>query len=200
MVEQVNMRIIELSSIQAIMLSIVIWGLLQTLAAFICLKIPDRFFDPERFFFRSHGWEDDGRVYNRVLKVHVWKQWLPDGGAVLKNGYRKKKLDNLSPVSLRRFQIESCRGELSHWLAIMPFWVFGLFAPPEVIGIMLVYALVINGPCIIAQRYNRPRVHRILEKMMRAELVAGKMAPEPTVTEENQQSLRRPDSHSRRLP
>lgn len=52
-----------------------------------------------------------------------------------------------------------------HWLGILPFWVFGLFAPPGVIWIMLAYALIVNLPCIIAQRYNRPRVYALLKKL-----------------------------------
>jgi glycosyl-4,4'-diaponeurosporenoate acyltransferase len=30
---------------------------------------------------------------------------------------------------------------------------------------MLIYALLINLPCIIAQRYNRPRVAKVLAKI-----------------------------------
>lgn len=32
---------------------------------------------------------------------------------------------------------------------------------------MLIYALLVNLPCIIAQRYNRPRVQRLLNRMKR---------------------------------
>jgi glycosyl-4,4'-diaponeurosporenoate acyltransferase len=51
-----------------------------------------------------------------------------------------------------------------HWLAILPFRVFGFFTPPIVILYMLIYALAINMPCIIAQRYNRPRIVRIVAR------------------------------------
>ncbi len=61
------------------------------------------------------------------------------------------------------FLKESCRAEFSHIIAIFPFWIFGLFAPFTVVPIMLVYALLVNVPCIIAQRYNRPRILKILE-------------------------------------
>ena len=34
---------------------------------------------------------------------------------------------------MRRFLVESCRAEATHFLAILPFWAFGFLAPPEVI-------------------------------------------------------------------
>ncbi|MEA5061120.1 MAG: hypothetical protein VB015_01720 [Erysipelotrichaceae bacterium] len=64
-----------------------------------------------------------------------------------------------------QFLIESARGELTHWLAILPFWVFGFFAPSYIIPIMLAYALIVNLPCIIVQRYNRPRIKKLLKMM-----------------------------------
>jgi glycosyl-4,4'-diaponeurosporenoate acyltransferase len=137
-------------------------------AALICLNLPDRFFSPDSFLFRSHILERDERLYNRLFGVRRWKHLLPDGGNILKKqGFRKKKLDDFSEETLQRFLIESARGELTHWFAIFPFWLFWLFTPPIVPWIMLVYALLVNIPCIIAQRYNRPRVLRLLQKKSR---------------------------------
>ena len=76
----------------------------------------------------------------------------------------EKNLTDYSQENLKRFLIETSRGELVHWLGILPFWVFGLFAPPQIIWIMLAYALIVNLPCIIAQRYNRPRVYALYQK------------------------------------
>jgi len=82
-----------------------------------------------------------------------------------KRGFKKRSLENFSKENLNRFLIESSRGEMTHWLAIFPFWLFGFFTPPHAVWIMLAYALAVNMPCIIAQRYNRPRVKRLLESM-----------------------------------
>ena len=78
--------------------------------------------------------------------------------------FRKKNLEHVTHANLQRFLIESCRAEMTHVFAILPFWVFGFIAPPEVIWIMLIYAVAINLPCIIAQRYNRPRIQILMEK------------------------------------
>jgi hypothetical protein len=83
-------------------------------------------------------------------------------GAALLGNRLPERLLRAKWFSERRFILESKRAELVHWLAILPFWVFGLWGPPIVIPIMFVYALAVNLPCIIAQRYNRPRLLRLL--------------------------------------
>ena len=159
------MRLIFLSDELTIILCFVVWPVLQVGAALICLNLSDRYFSPESFFFRTRCFEKEGRIYDRIFRVSRWKHLLPDGGMIWKKrGFKKKKLDSFSEVNLNRFLVESARGEMTHWLAIFPFWVFWFFTPPIVPWIMLIYALMINIPCIIAQRYNRPRVHRLLSR------------------------------------
>ncbi len=160
------MQIFYPSQLVAILLIFAIWGGLPLLTAWLCLFLPDAMFDPRRFFWRSFRWERDGRVYETVFHIKSWKHLLPDGGGLSKaRGYQKRKLTDYSEDNLRRFLIESARGELSHWLGILPFWVFGFFAPPSIIWIMLAYALAVNMPCIIAQRYNRPRIVKLLNRL-----------------------------------
>jgi len=64
---------------------------------------------------------------------------------------------------LEEFIIQTGRGEIAHWLQILPFWVFGFWCPPYMLWFMLFYALLVNLPCILAQRYNRPRLIRVNE-------------------------------------
>lgn len=148
-----------------ILLCFLVWLVLQVSAALVCFNLPDRFFSPDSFFFRSHRFENGGRIYNTIFLVKRWKHLLPDGGTVWKKkGFKKKKLDNFSEENLNRFLIESARGELTHWLAIFPFWVFWFFTPPYVPWLMLLYALLANMPCILVQRFNRPRVIRLIKR------------------------------------
>ena len=160
------MRIIFFSDKLTIVLCVIIWPIIQVTAALICLYLPDRFFLPDSFLFCTRNFEKEGRIYDSFFKVSRWKHLLPDGGAIFKKrGFRKKKLDSFSSEYLNRFLIESARGELTHWLAILPFLIFGFLALPQVILYMLIYALLVNMPCIIAQRYNRPRVSRLLKRI-----------------------------------
>lgn len=159
------MRVIYLSETWTILLCFIVWMLIQVSAAIFCLRLPDSCLSPDSFFFKTHFFEKEGQIYDRFFRVRKWKQCLPDGGAVWKKrGFRKRNLKNFSPEYLNRFLIESVRGELTHWLAIIPFWVFGFFTPPGVVWIMLLYALLVNLPCIITQRFNRPRLQRLLNK------------------------------------
>jgi glycosyl-4,4'-diaponeurosporenoate acyltransferase len=160
------MRLILLPDVWTLVLCFVLWPVFQVAAALLCLNLPDRFFDPENALFRTRPWEKGGRIYERLLHIRRWKRLLPDGAAAWKKrGYQKKRLESFSRQNLTRYLTESARGELTHWLAILPFWIFGFFTPPYVILLMLAYALIVNVPCIAAQRYNRPRVQRTLKSI-----------------------------------
>ena len=143
-------------------LCFLLWPLFQVAISIACLKIKDQKFDYNKFPYKTYKWEKEGKIYDKIFKVSKWKKFLPDGGAIMKGGYKKKNITDFSRENFQKFVIESCRAELSHLLAIFPFWVFGLFAPIEVIYIMLAYALIVNLPCIITQRFNRPRFIRLI--------------------------------------
>ncbi len=157
------MRVLHLPAILNIALASLLWAAIHLGTAWVCLRLPDAFFGPDNFLFRTRPFEKGGQFYETAFRVTRWKGLLPDGGGwSKKKGFRKKQLESLEPEYLRRFLAESARGELTHWMAILPFWVFGFFLPPAVIPFMLAYALLANLPCIIAQRYNRPRIQRYL--------------------------------------
>ena len=162
------MQIFHLPSIWTILLCFIVWPVIQYSAAFFCLNIPDRIFRTNSIFFRTHSFEREGRIYDQIFRVSSWKHLLPEGSIAPKQRrYEKKHLTDFTEENLNRFLLESARAELTHWLAIIPFWLFGLFVPAKVVGYMLIYALLVNLPCIIAQRYNRPRVQRLLNRMKR---------------------------------
>jgi glycosyl-4,4'-diaponeurosporenoate acyltransferase len=167
------MQILFLPRPYAIALCFLLWAVIQTLISLLCLKIPNRYFRPDRFPFASFGFERGGDIYREWLKVNRWKKYLPDGGALMGVEFRKKNLEHVTHANLQRFLTESCRAEMTHVLAIIPFWVFGFVAPPEVIWMMLIYAIAVNLPCIIAQRYNRPRVQSLMKKRFRKEETDG---------------------------
>ncbi len=158
------MQILYLPAPITVLLCFAMWFVINLGAALICLKIPDNWLSPERFLFRTRRWENGGRLY-RALGVHYWKKLLPDGASIVKGGYRKKNITDYSLENMNRFAMESCRAELTHLLAIFPFWIFGLIVPPPILLYMLIYALIFNLPCIIAQRYNRPRITALIDQM-----------------------------------
>lgn len=157
------MQLIFLPKPLAILLCFFLWAVFQLAATWICIRLPDKYLDASRFPFRTFAWERGGAFY-RLLLVHRWKKFLPDGGAIRGPEYRKKSLERISEAHLRWFLVESCRAEAGHFLAILPFWTFGFIGPPEVIWYMLAYSLAINIPCVLVQRYNRPRMMDVLAR------------------------------------
>lgn len=161
------MQLFEFPVWVSILLCLFIWGGLQTFFAMISQKLPARWFQYTNWYFSTKPFEKQGSIYKTVFKIQRWKQFLPDGAAATKAGYRKKHLTDVSTQNMQVFLEQSCRAEFGHLLAIFPFWVFGLFLPPISIPIMFVYAVFINTPCILAQRYNRPRIAKVLARKER---------------------------------
>lgn len=159
------MQILFLPDWLMLILYIVAWPLFQVSIAMIGNKVDDSKFDPNSFWLKTRRWEDDGLFYKHVLKITKWKSYLPDGAKTHKGGFTKSNLKNIDSEYLNAFIAETGRAEIFHWLQILPFWVFGLIGPFFVVWIMLGYALLVNIPCIIAQRYNRPRLLRLLNSM-----------------------------------
>lgn len=158
------MQVVFLPIYLTLPLVIILWPLLQVAAAWVSRLLPAPYFQSTVGFYSSHRWESGGSFYQRVFRIRKWKHLLPDGGAMV-GGYAKKHLTDYSRQNLETFIEESCRAEFSHWLAMLPFWVFGFFAEFTIIYLMLAYAVVINLPCILAQRFNRPRIQKVLERL-----------------------------------
>lgn len=152
------MQIIFLSNTQLLISYFIVWPLMQLTITFICNKISDNYYNENSFILKTRKWEKGGSIYKRIFKIHKWKSFLPDGAKLNKNGFRKKHVNNFESDYFAKFIAETGRAEISHWLQIIPFWVFALWSPSFVIFPMFLYALIVNFPCIIAQRYNRPRL------------------------------------------
>ena len=140
-----------------LLLAIIIGCLVfQLSGSLIALAIPDCWYTKDHRVFRPRRFEKEGLFYEKAFKISRWKPYLPDGGT-----YKKKHLKDFSLSGLEKFIIESKRAELSHILGLYPFVFFILFTPWYCLPILGVYALIVNVPCWMAQRYNRPRVQRL---------------------------------------
>lgn len=140
----------------------VFWLVVHLAASWIGFKRPDRAFATDTWLYRERTFERQGRIYER-LGIKSWKQRLPEGDALVKDGFRKKHLPpgRLTAAYVNKFCVESRRAEWVHWLALVPGPLF-FFGGHVVLGVsMTAYALLANLPCIIAQRYNRQRLQRM---------------------------------------
>ena len=136
--------------------------------------LPKRFFCAESFPFRMARWEKEGAVYNR-LAVRRWKEKLPDMSAILPKLMPSKKLPReMTAPQLERMVQETCVAEWIHGLLCLT--GFGcVFIRKGIWGwiVSAVYMLC-NIPFIIVQRYNRPKLVRILQRLREKESIHEK--------------------------
>jgi glycosyl-4,4'-diaponeurosporenoate acyltransferase len=153
--------LIELPILWVIVLNVAGWPVIQFGLAWAFTRAPANWFNPPRSF----SWESRGRVYERRLGIKRWKDRLPDAASWFGLGFGKANLASNTPDYLRRFIRETWRGELCHWAALSCAPVFFLWNPVWADLVMLSYALGMNLPCILAQRYNRVRFQRLLDRI-----------------------------------
>ena len=119
-------------------------------------------FNPESWLYRDRDWEKSGRIYEVIFKIKWWKRYLPDGATVSRNEFRKKRLKKCNAAYIQRFIAETCRAESTHCIIFGFSVIFFIWNIWWVGVIMIVYAFIVNIPCVIAQRYNRIRLKKLL--------------------------------------
>jgi glycosyl-4,4'-diaponeurosporenoate acyltransferase len=138
------------------------WLIIHLGSVYLSNRIRIERFDANSWPFRTRRWERQGQVYATWLRVKRWKNLLPDGARMSRKAFTIKRFTSRSPAYLKRYISETCRAELCHWLALAVAPMFFLWNPWYVAVLMLPYAIAVNMPCIISQRYNRPRMLRML--------------------------------------
>jgi glycosyl-4,4'-diaponeurosporenoate acyltransferase len=152
--------LIELPVAWVVALNVCGWPVIQLVLAWLFTRMPVAWFNPGS----PHAWERDGRFYERVFSIKRWKDSLPDAARWFEGGFAKGELAGRDADYLRRFVRETWRGELCHWCALACAPVFLLWNPWWADLIMVGYGAFANLPCILAQRYNRIRLGRLLAR------------------------------------
>jgi glycosyl-4,4'-diaponeurosporenoate acyltransferase len=138
------------------------WGFIHASTGYFVHRLPLARLERDGFVHRERRMERGGRFYVERLRIKRWKRLLPEAGDVFTGGFNKRHLAEWGGPYLIRYAAETRRAELGHWLAVAAAPLFFLWNPYQVGFVMLAYALVVNGPCLAAQRYNRLRLTRIL--------------------------------------
>ncbi len=154
--------LIELPVFWLIFTDIVAWLVIHLGVAWLATQFPDHLFKPDGWLYRERHWERSGKFYEQVFCIRAWKGLLPDGAALFKKGFRKAGLQSRSIAYLERFARETCRGELVHWIVTAAALLFFLWNPWPIGLVMIGYGVAANMPCILAQRYNRIRIVRLI--------------------------------------
>lgn len=161
--------LIDLPELWIIILDFVVWFFFHMALSIACMKIPDAWFRTTDKGFKPFAWEKKGEIWNQIFRIRNWKRFLPDGSTIVKTAYNKTNLHGTGVEALQKFIIETKRAELTHWVLIPPAFFFFIWNPPWAGWVMVVYAFIANVPFIIAQRYNRPRLERLVVMLKRRE-------------------------------
>ena len=127
--------------------------------------------NPDRFPFKEFSWEHGGKIYEK-LDIKGWQARIPDVSKVLRKGMPSKSLKGGSYTSdsLHIMIRETCVAESVHdILSICGLHLMGLWDGIGGVIIFLVYVLLGNLPFILVQRYNRPRLKKMRDILLKKE-------------------------------
>lgn len=127
--------------------------------------LPKKWFRPESAFFRCRKWERDGRIYEK-LKIRAWQNRLPDMSRILPFMMPAKNIRGDHRQRLSVMIRETCVAEAVHiGLCITGLYALRLWPGGGGLALWLVYAAVLNLPFVLIQRFNRPRLMKLDQKI-----------------------------------
>lgn len=145
------------------LLYIVISGVL---VFFIGRVFPRKLIKENAFPFKSFSFEKEGKIYDKI-KIKSWKTKLPDASVIitkiLPNFMPVKRIKTNSKENIEILVKESCVAESTHVFAALLSLYCIKIAKKIGMYISLIY-IFLNVPFILIQRYNRPRLKKLLKK------------------------------------
>lgn len=122
-----------------------------------------------KFPFKSFKWEKDGTIYNK-LKIKKWKTRLPDASIILSKIAPKiipsKRMENYQIDKAKILIKETCVAESTHFTAsILGFGCYYIWKSQCGLFLSILY-FFFNIPFILIQRYNRPRLIKVVNKKL----------------------------------
>ena len=153
-----------MSAFTFLLLNAAVWVVVHVSTGYVVHRMSARRFARDTWLTRPRRFERGGRLYVDVFRIKRWKHLLPEAGGLYAGGFDKRRLTSRSGEYLATYLGETRRAELGHWLAAAAAPVFFLWNPLRGGVMMVLYALVANGPCVLSQRYNRLRLQRIADR------------------------------------
>lgn len=143
------------------------WAFLGALSFLVGRILPKSLFHPDRFPYKSFSWEKQGAIYQHI-HIKQWQNHVPDMSKVFPNLMPEKKMSVDYRQQLPLMIQETCIAEFIHvilcfaGLRCLHIW-------PGIGGIIItvLYIVLGNIPYILIQRYNRPRLARLLAKAVK---------------------------------
>lgn len=131
---------------------------------FMFALIPQSLFNI-KIWKKSLPFEANGTFYEKYLKIHLWKDLIPQFSKMFHFGYRKDKIPVRDIPHYEMFMIETIRAEITHILLILfsPLYYICFSKGWALFAVMA--SIIANLPCIVIQRYNRIRISKIITRM-----------------------------------
>lgn len=138
---------------------------LGVLSFFLGRLLPKRWLHPDKFPFRTYAWEE--KLW-KALQIRKWQAKVPDMSRLF-----KKLMPGKSPHAEDRAGSSyndsgnlrcraDARASVLCRLALLKIW-----RGPGGVILTVIYIVFGNLPFLLIQRYNRPRLQRLLEKQSR---------------------------------
>lgn len=130
--------------------------------------IPKQWLKYDRYPFCAFEWENDGKIYNR-LRIRKWQDRLPDMSKLFPSVMKRKELQSgFTSDDLYLLLEETCVAELVHAaLCVFGIHCMNLWSGIGGIVFYILYLTLFQLPYIMIQRYNRPRLARLYQRMNR---------------------------------
>lgn len=141
------------------------WVFVHFASSYIVHYLPEKIYIYKNIFFRKRAIEQDGKLYKKLFLIDRWKDNIPEAGTFLGlHPFSKRHFISKKPEYIKRFILETCRGELAHLLPFLFYPISLIWNPLTADIIMFFYVLFSNLPFILVQRYNRIRLVKLIEK------------------------------------
>ena len=149
-----------------VLVDVAAWGFFHAATGYAAHRLGADRLARDGWLLRPRGFEAGGRCYRR-LRIHRWKDRLPEAGALFEGGVSKRELPATDREGLAVFVRETRRAELTHWWAMACSPLFLLWNPPLASALLVSYGVLANLPFILIQRYNRFRAQSVLARLSR---------------------------------
>lgn len=159
--------ILRLSDGWAVLLSSVVWAGVSGLIGWRAIRWPDGRLSRTGPVTTLRGWERDGTLWQRLLRVRSWKDRIPEAGGFFDGGRSMRHVGPPDADALERFRRDTVRAERVHWLILASTPLHLVWCRWTVFAGMAVFGVLFNAPFIVVQRYNRGRLDRILRRSAR---------------------------------
>lgn len=121
-------------------------------------------FYPEHFPYKLYKFEKDGMIYDNI-KIRKWQNKMIDMSRIFPKLMPTKKLDKDIHKKLPVLIKETCVSEMIHYmLSIAGLYCLVIWKGTGGVVVTLIYEILGNLSYIIIQRYNRPRLTKLLER------------------------------------